>query len=372
MSMDVGIAGDGLAETVIASELSKRGSDAPPSAHASCANCGAVLQGAFCHQCGQTAHIHRSLLHLVEELLHGVLHFETKAWRTIPLLLFRPGKLTRDYIDGKRTRYVSPLALLLFLIFMMFFVFSLTSGDTATPESVARELVKERAKLVSMQGDLARLPAGDAERSELETGISERRLEIANLEKSARALELKPAAGAAAGAGAATEPESNNEAPRLTQEKLHLQLSKHIPILARLSIERKIVHAMENKELALYKIKGAAAKFAFLIAPISLPFLWLLFPFSRRFTMFDHAVFSLYSLSAMAVLMMTAVVLGYFDLDAPAGLLATLAPPLHMFSQLRGAYSLSRWGAAWRTLALVFIASCALGIYSMVVVLLSM
>jgi hypothetical protein len=49
------------------------------------------------------------LLHLTEEVLHGVLHFETKGWRTLPLLVARPGLLTRRYIDGQRTRYVPPL-----------------------------------------------------------------------------------------------------------------------------------------------------------------------------------------------------------------------------------------------------------------------
>ncbi len=79
------------------------------------------------HRCGQAAHVHRSLAHLAEEFLHGILHFETKAWRTVPMLLLRPGKLTWEYIDGRRVRYVWPLALLLFLLFLMFLVFSLTS-----------------------------------------------------------------------------------------------------------------------------------------------------------------------------------------------------------------------------------------------------
>src|SRR5439155_7755576 len=59
----------------------------------------------------QAAHLHRSLWHLGEELLHGLLHFDAKGWRTLPLLIGRPGLLTRRYIDGQRARYVSPLAL---------------------------------------------------------------------------------------------------------------------------------------------------------------------------------------------------------------------------------------------------------------------
>ena len=98
----------------------------------SCANCGATLTGAFCQACGQAAHVHRSLLHLSEEVLHGVLHFDAKGWRTLPLLVFRPGLLTRRYIDGQRVRHVSPLALFLFTVFLMFFVFSLTTSLPTT------------------------------------------------------------------------------------------------------------------------------------------------------------------------------------------------------------------------------------------------
>src|SRR6202453_3520526 len=86
--------------------------------HGSCANCGTQLNGTYCHACGQAGHRHRSLLHLSEEVLHGVLHFEAKGWRTLPLLIIRPGVLTRRYIDGQRTRYVSPLALFLFCVFL--------------------------------------------------------------------------------------------------------------------------------------------------------------------------------------------------------------------------------------------------------------
>ena len=104
-----------------------------------CSNCGALLTGRYCHACGQAGHIHRSLLHLVEEVLHNVLHFDAKGWRTLPLLIARPGVLTRRYIDGQRTRYVSPLALFLFSVFLMFFVFSMTAGNApSTPDSSAQ------------------------------------------------------------------------------------------------------------------------------------------------------------------------------------------------------------------------------------------
>ena len=47
-------------------------------------------------------------------------HFEGKVWRTLPMLVAHPGSLTRRYIDGERARFVSPLALFLFFVFLMF------------------------------------------------------------------------------------------------------------------------------------------------------------------------------------------------------------------------------------------------------------
>lgn len=89
-----------------------------------CLNCGAQLTGPYCSQCGQHGHPHRKLTHILEEFLHGILHFDTKAWRTLPMVVFRPGTLTRNFVYGQRARYISPLALFLFTIFLMFFVFA--------------------------------------------------------------------------------------------------------------------------------------------------------------------------------------------------------------------------------------------------------
>src|SRR5690349_8329116 len=92
--------------------------------HPVCADCGVQTVGKFCHACGNASHVHRTLLHLGEELLHGVMHFDSRTWRTLPLLVFRPGRLTREWCLGKRTRYVSPLAIFLFTIFVMFMLLS--------------------------------------------------------------------------------------------------------------------------------------------------------------------------------------------------------------------------------------------------------
>ena len=81
MSEELEAAGAGRVD---AGQGEKAHAAAAPADHdgAICRNCGAALQGAYCHACGQSAHLHRSLLHLVEEVLHGVRHFDAKGGRT--------------------------------------------------------------------------------------------------------------------------------------------------------------------------------------------------------------------------------------------------------------------------------------------------
>lgn len=447
-----GSAGDTLAAIVITNELSQTQEDAQM--EKVCANCGTSLTGPYCHSCGQSAHIHRSLLHMVEELLHGLFHFDTKAWRTIPALIFRPGHLTRDYIAGKRTSYVSPLALFLFLIFLMFFVFSSTMnnpGDEFLTVSRSRtelvaDLAAAKATQLQLQDQMAKnaspqtLNRGLAERihdntqqmrklqdklndldgivankAELETevkshtatlddikreqesdqasGIAEKnetlnqrkRFALSDLhyaerqlrrlvdkEKAAQTkqtiketLKGSPSATQADQGGA---PSGSEAASAIDSGDNHFKASDlpEYPLLAKL-----IESADKNRQLTLYKMKKNAASLAFLLIPISLPFLWLLFAFRRQFVMFDHAVFSLYSLSFMSVFLSVLALLTKIDFTGTAGLLLMFIPPIHMFTQLRHAYQLSVFEAIWRTIALLFIALASLIAYAAMVTLFS-
>ena len=95
-----------------------------------CLNCGTVLQGPFCHYCGQPdRNLMRFFPVLMRELLEDVFEFDSRFMRTMKPLLFRPGKLTRDYLEGRRFRYVPPLRLYIFSSIAFFFVAALMTGD---------------------------------------------------------------------------------------------------------------------------------------------------------------------------------------------------------------------------------------------------
>ncbi len=133
-----------------------------------CLNCGTDLNGPYCRNCGQKAHLHRTIGAFLHDLMHGALHFDGKTWRTLPMLAFKPGQLTRRYIEGERARFVSPMALFLFSIFLMFAIFQM--AGISTPSSI--EPTEETVDSIEKAGSTARNEAAET-RTQLEERLVE-------------------------------------------------------------------------------------------------------------------------------------------------------------------------------------------------------
>ena len=78
-----------------------------------CVNCGAQLSGRYCANCGQKRFVEsdRRLGHLLRHLVSSATDLDGRAWRTLRALLFRPGLLSREYFEGRRARWLSPVSI---------------------------------------------------------------------------------------------------------------------------------------------------------------------------------------------------------------------------------------------------------------------
>ena len=309
-----------------------------------CLNCGTVLIGSHCHACGQAAHVHRTLSAFFHDLLHGVFHFEGKVWRTLPLLAWQPGQLTREYIDGKRASYVSPIALFLFVVFLTFAVFNLLGspidfGNRSQPQvakGVSDAKAEAQADVAKAEQELAAARAAGRPTDALERKVKGARMAVETIE--------------AAQGGKLPKAIANSDDPG---EDEWVQV-----------VNETWAKARENPELVVYKLQQSAYKYSWLLIPLSVPFVWLLFPFSRRFHLYDHTVFVTYSLSFMLLLLATmSVVAVWGNGGFLLGVLLFYAP-FHMYRQLRGAYGLTRFGAWWRTWFLSFFAVVVLVLFA--------
>jgi hypothetical protein len=95
-----------------------------------CANCHATLAGEYCAACGQRhePHVH-TVAHFAGEAFESISHADSRVWRTLLYLLTRPGRLTREFFDGRRVRYLPPFRLYLVISVLFFLVVGLGDSD---------------------------------------------------------------------------------------------------------------------------------------------------------------------------------------------------------------------------------------------------
>ncbi len=300
-----------------------------PHAPAPCANCGATVTGHYCGQCGQKAHVHRSLAAILHDIVHGVLHLDGKLWNTLPLLAFKPGELTRRFIAGERAKFVSPMAMFLFSVFAMFAVFQ--AVGISTPTELPTELMSSgedspfrseiRKQITTLEQERASLPRNSARRTEIDN-------------------ELTVLDGMLEGSSIGIGPDDSIEFNATGIETLDKG------ILAKWK---------KNPGLMLYKLQSNGYKFSWLLIPLSIPFVWLLFAWQRQHHGYDHAVFVTYSLAFMSLLFIAVSLIAVSPLGAGwAAALLAIGAPLHLYKQLKHAYGLSRFSALWRFFVLLF------------------
>jgi hypothetical protein len=286
-----------------------------------------MVSGHYCAHCGQKAHVHRSLAAIGHDIMHGVLHLDGKLWNTLPLLTFKPGELTRRFIAGERAKFVSPMAMFLFSVFAMFAVFQIVGISAPTdiaPDAFGADKgspfqTEVRNQINTLEKERANLPR-----------TSPRRAEIDNELKGLNLVYDK-------GSGLVTSDAvtSVNTGVSWLDKAL---LSKW----------------KKNPGLMLYKLQANGYKFSWLLIPLSVPFLWLMFAWRRQYKAYDHAIFVTYSLSFMSLLFIAMSLISVIPGGSGwAAMLFFVAAPLHLYKQLRYAYGLSRFSALWRFIVLL-------------------
>ncbi|HET9397436.1 MAG TPA: DUF3667 domain-containing protein [Sphingomicrobium sp.] len=327
----------GILARTIEQDAGKPGGDRPSEA-VDCLNCGTSIQGDFCGACGQKRNVHRTITAIAHELIHGVLHLDGKLWRTLPLLAWRPGELTRRYVHGERARFVSPFSMFLFSIFLMFAVLQV-GGESPIEVNMASP-VQMRRDLDLLRNEMAtQLRGVRSDRIKVARGKRVRHLgkpqSIESIDQRIAQLQME--------IGKLDEIRTQASHLRFGEYRPNVQVDLFGPALVIEEFER-------NPGLALYKLQSNSYKFSWLLIPISVPFVWLLFFWTRRYRFYDHMVFVTYSMAFMSLLAIVLTIMGlagvHVAIIATAG---CLIPPVHLYRQIREAYWLGRSGALVRT-----------------------
>jgi len=261
-----------------------------------CANCGAPLQGPYCHVCGQLAEsFERSIWSLLKEAVENFFEADGRVVYTLPRLVLRPASLTKAYLAGRRASQTPPLRLFLVVIVVVFFVGGLTPG--------------------------AHRPV--------------------NFYKS------DSPGHATVDLGVSSDPEVR---PYL--EWLRPRLN----------------YVINHQQEFASAVESWFHRIAVMFLPVATLLLSLLFVFRRRFFIFDHAIFSMHSLSFMGLLFTFGALMGMVPpLRGFVGLL-NLVAPTHLFFHMRGVYGVSVIGALLRMLVLFILSMVALVVMLVLVI----
>jgi len=117
----------------------------------SCPNCGKTFdpEFKFCPYCGQeNKEPTLKFKDLLSEFFSANFNLDSKFIQTLKVLLLFPGRLTREILQGKRTKYVTPIRLYLLISLVYFFVISFSQKDNTLVSLNTKDQDQNQAAIV--------------------------------------------------------------------------------------------------------------------------------------------------------------------------------------------------------------------------------
>ncbi|MBZ4190103.1 DUF3667 domain-containing protein [Niabella beijingensis] len=281
-----------------------------------CLNCGHTVADHFCSHCGQENIEPRQTFHyLFTHFFEDLTHYDGKFWKTIKFLLFRPGRLTREFLAGRRMRYVPPVRLYIFLNFITFLlpVFLFPGHDKAKPKTFKereQELVTDIAALKKAKDSLGSVlakPSGltgnikaayeeklrdaleevDEDLADETRDLNALRTDTTNFDKSGSVINIG-GGNVPKGVHSVAQLDSVQKIPGDRMSKLdYVFAKKHIELWEYGYSNNQIRERM--REAFIHNIPKAL----FLYMPLFAFFLWL-FHRKKKWWFFDHGIFTLH------------------------------------------------------------------------------
>lgn len=328
----------------------------PVSTGQPCANCGTIVGNRYCTTCGQLAsNFHRPIWDLVASSLADTFALDGRLWRSLPLLLFRPGRMTRNYLDGKRARYVPPFRLFL-LSSVIFFLTLFTLGDQmGWYSSLKINNFIEKGIDPLAEGEAPIPIVTDARLEEL-------RARVADSDLSPEELAEAQAELARAEAGITLQ-RIMQEDGRIDRDALREEISSRMDEGAteadRERTWRTADHAAtvyENQDRYGARMREWAPRFSLMFMPILAVMLTILYAWHRRRYIYDHTITALHVQTFIYLMSTVLLVVAAFN-PANVGWLVAfgiLALIVYIYRQLRVTYETGRFMAGLRTLIMLF------------------
>ncbi|EJL72064.1 DUF3667 domain-containing protein [Chryseobacterium populi] len=267
-----------------------------------CLNCGHTVEERFCPYCGQeNTEARQPFYYLFTHFIEDFTHYDGQFWKTIKYLLFRPGKLTKEYIAGKRQLYVAPVKLYIFISFITF----LLPGFLPSIEDQSHDIQKPSAEETRIKKEKTEKALGNLKKEGILTDEN-----VINVKKLIDTIESDSKKEQAIADNDdlidETLTESNTKvlgAENMKQyDSLHQKNGGVLYLLTRpfakktFELKERGLNKKQIKERFVETFSHTLPKALFVYLPIFAFFLWL-FHNKKKWWYFDHGIFTLHYFS---------------------------------------------------------------------------
>ncbi len=329
-----------------------------------CKNCGEIVADRFCTTCGQLASdFHRPFWELISGSLADLFSLDGRLLRTLPVLMFRPGRVTRNYLDGQRARYVPPFRMFLMASLVFFLtVFTLSdelgwfagwkfdpvmsAGVTENHVAAADQAASEEATArLEQAGFDAQTPAG-SEQGDPAFPFAETLLPDGTIDRDALRVLIRDRMDAG---------------------------STPAEIETAYKAAEQAATVYENQDRFGARLRQWAPRFSLLFLPVFSLLLTLLYAWHRKVYVYDHLIVGLHFQTFLYLLGTTLLLAVALFPQTVEGLVfgSILAIFIYVYRMLRVAYRTGRAMSVLRTSILLFLGMILLASLAMGLVILS-
>lgn len=151
----------------------------PGNIRVKCKNCDNEFSGNYCNSCGQSSKdFDRPVSVLVVDAMANMWAFDTRLWKSLKSILFKPGEMALDYIAGKRVRYMPPFRLYLFISFIFFLLLKLSANaDTNIKLITIKDKAENAGNEQVVNVDEAIKVVSDQKKDEVKESVNNNNLE---------------------------------------------------------------------------------------------------------------------------------------------------------------------------------------------------
>ena len=299
-----------------------------------CLNCGTTLDGQYCGNCGQRATSRLiSVWELLRDAFGDLLELDSRLWRTLIPLTIRPGQLTRDYLEGRRARFMPPFRMYLVLSIVFFLVAFFdpreelgflyepqtpsaieSEQDSSEADAIRAEIFRDLAEEGIIVDNSVRTEAGNADSEDDDDGDSDTNCDVDDINSADLPDWL---------------------ASRLTEERLNVMCDRII--------------ADDGKAFGKKLLDNVPAAL-FVLLPLMALVLKILYPLSKRYYV-EHLLFVVHNHSFIFLILSLQVLLTRLGslLRVPETpidvtvLAISLYVPVYLYKSLRRVYEQGRF-----------------------------